>query len=140
MIDVTTTVEHHFADAVFFGALGQRASFIFGLVVACGLLVVPTAHAQFDNGSAVGTIHDPTGAPIPNASVKITNTGTAITSQTVTNGNGDYEVPSLHVGVYTIAATAPGFSSAVAQNITISVGARQRIDLPQHRQPETGFV
>ncbi|MEO6803021.1 MAG: TonB-dependent receptor [Granulicella sp.] len=110
-------------------ALGQRASLFLGLIVACTLLFVPAAHAQFDNGSAVGTIRDPTGAPIPGAAIKITNTATAITSQTVTNGNGDYEVPSLHVGVYTIAATAPGFSSSVAQNITISVGGRQRIDL-----------
>ena len=33
------------------------------------------------------------------------------------------------MGVYTIAATAKGFAQAVAENITISVGSRQRIDL-----------
>ncbi len=98
------------------------------LMLAC-FLALPAAYAQYDNGSAVGTIHDSTGAPIPGASVKITNTETGISSELKTSGNGDYEAPSLHVGVYTITATAPGFSQAIAQNITISVGGRQRINL-----------
>ena len=64
------------------------------------------SHAQYENGSVVGTIKDATGAPIPGASVTITNTATAIATQTKTNGAGDYEVPSLRVGVYTITASA----------------------------------
>jgi Carboxypeptidase regulatory-like domain/TonB dependent receptor/TonB-dependent Receptor Plug Domain len=86
-------------------------------------------HAQYDNGSLVGTIRDTTGAPIVGATVKITNNATASSTQATTNGSGEYEAPSLRVGVYTISATANGFSDAVAQNITISVGGRERIDL-----------
>ena len=86
-------------------------------------------HAQYENGSLIGTIRDSSGAPIVGASVKIANDDTASVSQTRTNGSGDYEVPSLHVGVYSITASAPSFSDAVAQGITISVGNRQRIDL-----------
>jgi hypothetical protein len=86
-------------------------------------------HAQYDNGSLVGTIRDTTGAPIPNATVVITNTATAIAEQVKTNATGDYEVPTLHVGVYTISATAAGFASAVANQIHIEVGGRERIDL-----------
>jgi hypothetical protein len=95
------------------------------------LLCVLTAHsyAQYDNGSLVGTIKDATGAPIPGASVTITNTATAIASHVNTNPSGDYEVPSLRIGLYNISASAPGFSDAVAKNIAISVGGRQRIDL-----------
>ena len=47
----------------------------------------------------------------------------------MSNGSGDYEVPSLRVGVYNIEATAPGFAPAEAKNITVSVAGRQRIDL-----------
>jgi hypothetical protein len=86
-------------------------------------------HAQYDNGSLVGTIRDTTGAPIVGAAIKITNNATASSTQVTTNGSGEYEAPSLRVGVYTISATANGFSDAVAQNITISVGGRARIDL-----------
>jgi hypothetical protein len=85
--------------------------------------------AQYENGSLVGTIHDPSGAAVSGAAVTVTNNATAITAKTTTNGAGDYEIPSLRVGVYTVSATALGFTDAVANNITISVGGRQRIDL-----------
>jgi Carboxypeptidase regulatory-like domain/TonB-dependent Receptor Plug Domain len=89
----------------------------------------PFLHAQFDNGSLVGTIRDPSGAAIPGAVVTVTNNATAVAAKATTNGSGDYEVPSLHVGVYTVSAKAGGFTDAVANNITISVGGRERIDL-----------
>ena len=85
--------------------------------------------AQYENGSLVGTIRDASGAAVSGAAVTITNNATAVTAKAITNGAGDYELPSLHVGVYTISASAPGFTDTVANNITISVGGRQRIDL-----------
>jgi hypothetical protein len=86
-------------------------------------------NAQYENGSIVGTIRDKSGAGIPNAAVTITNNATAVATKATTNAEGDYEAPSLHVGVYTIAASSAGFTNAVANNITVSVGGRQRIDL-----------
>ena len=85
--------------------------------------------AQYDNGSLVGTIKDASGASIAGATVTITNTGTAIATQVKSSASGEYEVPSLKVGTYDLAASAAGFSDAVAHNIAINVGGRQRIDL-----------
>src|SRR5271154_5092055 len=87
------------------------------------------AQAQFDVGSLVGTIRDQSGAAVADASITATNTATNIETSATSNGSGDYEIPSLHVGVYTISAKAPNYAEAVAQNISISVGSRQRIDL-----------
>jgi hypothetical protein len=92
-------------------------------------MVSTEARGQYENGSLVGTIRDSSGAPIANAAVTVTNTATAISSSTKTNGVGDYDVPSLKVGVYTITASAPGFASAQANDIAVSVGGRQKIDL-----------
>jgi len=88
-----------------------------------------TAQAQYENGSLVGTIHDSTGAVIPNAAVTATNTATGIVATATSNGSGDYEFPSLRVGAYSVKAEAAGFSTAVAENIGISVAGRTRIDL-----------
>ena len=86
-------------------------------------------HAQYDNGSLVGTIRDKSGAAVVGAVVTITNNATAAVTKVTSNDGGDYEVPSLHVGVYSISASSQGFTNAVANNITVSVGGRQRIDL-----------
>ncbi len=105
--------------------------FVRGLVrltLAIAMLCVP-ALAQYENGSVLGTIRDVTGAPVPNADITVLNIATGVKVTTKADSQGNYDVPQLRVGVYTVTATAPGFSSALAQNITVSVGNRQRIDL-----------
>ncbi len=99
---------------------------IFGLLIAIG---GTKASAQYEDGSLIGTIRDASGAVVSNAAITVTNVSTGIVTKTTTSGTGDYSVPSLRVGVYTIQAEAPGFASTQAKNISISVGARQRIDL-----------
>jgi hypothetical protein len=105
-----------------FSALRRLTAFVF-------FLLATQLHAQYENGSLVGTIRDATGAPITGVTVKITNNDTASVSETKTNGSGDYEFPSVRIGTYSVSANSSGFSDAVARNIAVSVGNRQRIDL-----------
>ncbi len=103
-----------------------RTLFFVGLLtLICGI----SARAQYEDGSLIGSIHDATGAAVGNAVVTVTNVNTDNVLKVTANGSGDYEVPSLRVGVYNIEATAPGFAPAEAKNITVSVAGRQRIDL-----------
>jgi hypothetical protein len=88
-----------------------------------------TLHAQYDTGSIVGVIQDTSGAVLPGATVTVINKDTAATFVTTSGSAGEYEAPSLHTGIYKISAERTGFSTAVADNITVSVGARERIDL-----------
>jgi outer membrane receptor protein involved in Fe transport len=104
----------------------ERIVFFLGLLIAIGSI---KAIAQYEDGSLIGTIHDASGAVVPNATITVTNVNTGITAKVVSNSSGDYEVPSLHVGVYSIKAEATGFASAEAKNISIAVAARQHIDL-----------
>ena len=99
------------------------------LAVFLFLFSANALHAQYDNGSLIGVIRDSTGAPVPNADVKISNAATGVSTTLKTDGTGQYTDPELRAGVYTVTAVAPGFAQAVAQDITISVGGRQRIDL-----------
>ncbi|MGO8932304.1 MAG: TonB-dependent receptor domain-containing protein [Terracidiphilus sp.] len=89
----------------------------------------PAAFAQYDTGGLVGTIRDPSASAVPNVTVTVTNDATGVATVVKTNASGDYEVPSLRVGVYTISASATGYAIAEAKSITLSVGARERIDL-----------
>jgi hypothetical protein len=88
-----------------------------------------SAAAQFDTGSFVGTAKDSTGAVVSGATITVTNTQTASTATATSNSNGEWEVPSLHTGVYNVSISHPGFASSSAQDVTLSVGGRQRIDL-----------
>ena len=88
-----------------------------------------SALAQFDNGSFVGTVHDSTGAVIAGATVTITNPQTGISVTRVSGSDGAWEVPSLHTGVYRVTIAHAGFADAAANDLTLSVGARQRVDL-----------
>src|ERR1700689_3492787 len=96
----------------------RRTLLLAGLLIAlCGI----SARAQYENGSLIGSIHDATGAAVANAAVSVTNINTGNIVKVTANGSGDYEVPSLRVGLYNIQASAPGFAPAEAKNITISV-------------------
>jgi hypothetical protein len=106
----------------------RRAFCTFSLAVSL-LFAGSSAQAQFDVGSLVGTIHDQSGGAVPGAAITVTNTATDIATTATSNNNGDYELPSLHAGIYTISAKATNYAEAVAKNITISVGSRERIDL-----------
>ena len=102
-----------------------RTVFVGLLIAICGM----GARAQYEDGSLIGSIHDATGAAVANASVTVTNVNSGVVIKIDVNGSGDYEIPSLRSGVYTIQASAPGFAPVEAKNITVSVGGRKRIDL-----------
>ncbi len=93
------------------------------------LAMVPLLYAQYDNGSLVGSIRDSSGAVVPGTAVTATNLATGIAVTDTTGGSGSYEFPSLRVGKYRVTASVSGFSTAVADNIALSVGTRQRVDL-----------
>jgi len=93
------------------------------------LLCATPALAQFETGNIVGTIKDSTGAVVPQAKVTLTNTQTGVTVEKFSDANGNYEFFTLRPGAYVVTAEKAGFSIALVDNIQVTVGARQRIDL-----------
>src|SRR5579863_5697988 len=85
--------------------------------------------AQSDRGSVSGIVTDPTGAGITGAKVTITNAATGTQNSTVTTGAGDYTIPELVAGVYSVTVVAPGFNTLIRNGITVSVGETARVDL-----------
>src|ERR1700722_6367799 len=62
-----------------------------------------------NGGSIQGTITDPTGAVVPEASVTITGTDTGLVKVVTTDSAGFYSIGPLNPGNYTISITKPGF-------------------------------
>lgn len=80
-------------------------------------------------GTILGTITDSTGAVLPNAKVTITNTATNVSNNTVTSSTGDYTVPSLNPGTYTVSATGNGFQTSITKSFVLAVDQKVRIDM-----------
>jgi hypothetical protein len=87
------------------------------------------ANAQIDRGSVSGIVTDPSGAGIVGAKVTATNTAMGTQNSTVTTGAGDYTIPELPAGVYSVTVAATGFTTLVRNGITVSVGETARVDL-----------
>src|SRR5213594_2964806 len=97
------------------------------LITAGG--VVGEASAQVAGGTISGTVTDPSGGVLPQASVSITNVATGVVTSSSTNTEGFYSVANLVSGTYTVAVTLTGFAEEVASGITVSVGSQVTVNL-----------
>jgi len=93
----------------------------FSLAVSAVLVSSVVAGAQTFRGTLTGTVVDPSGAAVPNANVQLINPATNDTSNTHSNGNGNFSFPELPVGTYKLLVTAQGFTAQALDNITIEV-------------------
>jgi hypothetical protein len=84
---------------------------------------------QFETATVVGTVRDSTGGVVPGAKVTLTNTATGVSLERTSDANGNYEFFTVRIGPYIVTAEKDGFSVAVIDNVQITVGARQRVDL-----------
>ncbi|MFZ3343476.1 MAG: TonB-dependent receptor [Terriglobales bacterium] len=100
---------------------------LFAALILVGFLAA-MASAQSDTGRVIGTITDPTGAVVSNATVTITDAGTGHAVTTTTNGSGQYTVNALPVGKYHVQVAAPGFKTASA-DISLQVSQVLEISL-----------
>ncbi len=92
------------------------------------MLAAP-AWAQFETATVVGTVRDATGAVVPDAKVTLTNTATGVTAEKTSDANGNFEFFTVRIGTYVVTAEKSGFSIALVDNVQVTVGARQRVDL-----------
>jgi hypothetical protein len=88
-----------------------------------------TALAQSVRGAIGGSVTDPTGALIPNATVTATELGTGGKSVTHTTGAGVYHFPDLPIGTYTVTATAPGFETKTNTGVLVQVNSTTPLNI-----------
>jgi hypothetical protein len=101
------------------------------IAVALAFALTGPVHGQGStNATVLGTVTDPGGAVVPNASVRVRNVATGQTQQTASDPQGRYTIADLPVGDYEAQATAQGFQTTVRRGITLTVGAQTVVDFP----------
>jgi hypothetical protein len=97
--------------------------------LVCFLALATSVFAQNDRGTITGEIKDQGGAVIPGATVIATNAGTGAESRTASTGTGNFTLPSLSAGVYTLTVEVKGFKKYVQENIDVQVSITVRADV-----------
>ena len=99
-----------------------------GLVLTCGWLMAAAAQAQSTFGSFVGTVHDPSGAAVPDTIVVATNKDTSVQRSTVSGKDGAYTLLNLEPGNYMITMKAGGFQPVTFNNLLLTARQTVRVD------------
>jgi hypothetical protein len=83
--------------------------------------MIPSAFAQTGGQGAIeGTVKDPTGAVVPNATVTVTDQASGVSTTRITSSAGLYSVTPLIPDSYTVTVLAKGFQTSKQQNIVVN--------------------
>jgi outer membrane receptor protein involved in Fe transport len=110
-------------------ALPPAARFCALVVFILAFAIAAFPQSQATTGNIEGRVLDPKEAAVPGASVTATNQGTGLEKSTTTDDQGGFRLILLPPGVYTVRATAAGFATAEAKDVTVTVGGRTPLDL-----------
>ncbi len=91
------------------------------IVVALVWAVALAVPAYAQNAQVTGVVKDTSGAVIPGVTVTARNVETGLTRVAVTEANGDYRLPSLPPGRYSVSTELSGFSSETRPDITLVI-------------------
>ena len=92
-------------------------------------LVAGNLAAQTTSGAIAGSILDPSGAVVPNATVTATNDATHIITTAKSASAGAYRFPNLPQGTYTVTAVVPGFDKATETGVIVHINSVTSLDI-----------
>jgi hypothetical protein len=87
------------------------------------------SYSQEVRAGLTGTITDPTGAAVANATVTVTNLANNLSITAKSNEAGSFSTPYLAPGQYKMTVEAAGFKKFVRENIALQAGDRVRVDV-----------
>ena len=96
------------------------------MICSLCLLFLVSATVVFGQSAStaaiIGQVVDPQGAVVADATVTATNKATGLGRSVNTTSTGNYTIPGLPPGTYTVKVEAKGFAAGEADNITLNVG------------------
>jgi hypothetical protein len=97
--------------------------------IASATLLAASLNAQFDTATVIVNISDPSGLPIASSQVSLDSVETGVRQTGSTEATGTYQFFNVKAGRHVVRAEASGFKQGVTQPFSVTVGARQRVDL-----------
>jgi len=88
----------------------------------------PVCFGQLYTGSITGTVTDPTGALVPNASVTVTDVSRGFTFTAVSDASGTFVVRNLPPSTYNVKVETVGFNPFTRENVVVNVN--QNVAVP----------
>jgi len=106
-----------------------RFRVLFAMLIAL-CLVARSGAAQTGNvtGTISGLVADPSGAVISGATIVAVNADTGFSRTSVSNAQGQYEIPLLPIGTYALTITSPGYSTYQQRGIQVSLDSASVVD------------
>ncbi len=101
---------------------------VFGLLTCLLFVAIPGMAQLATTTSLLGTVTDSSGAVIPNVNIVAVEVSTQDTYRAVSTDDGDYAFPYVHIGTYTVTATAKGFQTDTHTDILVETNHTVRVD------------
>jgi hypothetical protein len=99
-------------------------------LVSCIVLVtIPIGTSQTSKGSVAGTVTDPTGAAVPNATVLLIQKETSAQRETTTNDAGIYRFDGVNLGTFNVLIKAHGFRDARVNDFSVEANQVANLDI-----------
>src|SRR4051812_41624795 len=86
-------------------------------LIALGLITATSIYAQVTTATVYGVVRDSSGAVLPGASVTATNQGTNLMRDVISDERGEFAIPALPAGRYTLKIELPGFKGYTNQGL-----------------------
>ena len=97
------------------------------LALAASFIALPL-HAQ-TTSTLEGTVTDRQGLAVSGAEVNANSSALAVNKATTTDANGNYQIPALPAGVYTLTISRSGFSTRVFNSLEITLNRTVKLDV-----------
>jgi hypothetical protein len=103
-------------------------------------LIALSGHAQTFRGAITGSVTDPSGASVPNAQVKATETSTGIEHNTVSTSEGQFSFQDIPLGFYKVTVTAAGFPPYTVDKVEVLAGTIYSLPIKLSMQQQSTTV
>ena len=98
------------------------------LVALAGLVLMPVAASADTTGEILGTVRDAEGNPLPGVTVTVTSPALQGSRTATTDSTGEYRIPLLPPGQYTVAVSMSGFEGLTREAVAVSLDQATRVN------------